>query len=241
MDTQPSASPIIEKTSSTKPTHHHRWLWWLIGVVVVLLVIIGGIGIVQVPVVSAVLGVAKPVDLGVVASEQALTSLEQKIPVKVVGNPTDFVAGGNETYTGSISVDTTTTSEEVTSFLQLFPRGNNSVFKDTQVKKVEGGVEISTMLEKYVHAPVYVRVNISKLTNKSVTLDIQSAKLGRIPVPAKYLQQAEEYIQDLVNDRIAQVDGFTIDTLQYHDGYTTFKGTYPAEVKSAAGRWIELY
>jgi hypothetical protein len=241
MDSTQRLTPTIEKSGPTKKHHRHCGWWWLLGIVVVLVLVIGWSGVVQIPVVSSALGANKPVDLGVKPNPQALTSLEQKIPVKVVGDSNQFVAGGNETYSGSIPVETTTTSEEITSFLQNFPRGNNSVFKDTQVKKVEGGVEISTKIPKYLNAPVYVRVNISKLTSKSVKLDILNAKLGRIPVPASYLTKATDYIQKLVNDRIAQVDGFTIDTLEYHDGYTTFKGTYPAEVSPATGRWIELY
>ncbi len=231
------AGPAIEK-----PTRkHHGFRNFLIVILIILLAVVIGVGtsgLYTVPVVSSVLGADKPKDLGIKASQAALTSLEQKIPVKVQGGPNGFCLGCNETYTGQIHVDTQRTSEEITSFLQLFPRGNNAILKDTQVRFIEGGMEISSKLDKPIHAPVYVKVLVARASNRSVTLSIVNAKIGFVSVPEKYTKLAQDAIQKIVNDRLAVINGYSIEKLEYHDGYSYFKGTYPATVAPAPGKWL---
>jgi len=104
---------------------------------------------------------------------------------------------------------------------------------------IEGGLEISAVSNKYIKAPAYVKVMINRISNKSLNLEIQRGKIGIFNVPEKYLEQAEDFFEDLVNNRISEVPGFSMETLEYHNGYSTFKGTFPAKVEPSPGKWID--
>ncbi len=210
-------------------------------VVVVLAFAVAALGIYDIPIVSAILGTNRPKDLGVKASPEALASLQQKMPVTVEGAPgnQNLCLTCRQTYEGQIAIEARRTSEEVTSFLQLFPREKGDILKDTQVKFIEGGMEISTKVKKYVHAPVYVKVKVQRTGSQSVSLNVEQAKIGNLMVPENYLRKGETFFQDLVNEHLAEISGYSMEKLEYHDGYSDFKGTYPAVVKPASGKWTD--
>lgn len=223
---------------------HHRLRTTLIVLAVIIVVLGVGIaetGLINIPGLSGILGMNKPKDLGIKASPEALTSLEKKMPVKVEGSASELCLACNQTYSGVVSVTANRTSEEMTSFLKLWPRQEDDILKNTQVKFIEGGLELSTKLNKYIQAPVYVKVLVERSSNKTVRLNIVSGKIGVFNVPEKYLRQANDFFQDLVNNRLADVTGFSMDRLEYHAGYSTFSGTYPAVVKPAPGKWTEAF
>lgn len=222
---------------------HHRLRAILILLIIVIVLVFGvaAIGLVQIPIISAIVGVNKPKDLGVKVSQEALNSLQNKMPVKIEGSASELCLSCNQTFSGVVSITANRTSEEITSFLQLWPRQEGDILKNTQVKFIEGGLEISTKLNKYIKAPVYVKVMVEHESNKSVRLDIVKGQVGLFSVPEKYLEQAEEFFQEVVNNRLSQISGLSIDRLEYHEGYSSFTGTYPAVVKPASGKWTEAF
>jgi len=228
----------IEKNKEIepKPKKHHRlrnFLIVLIVIIVVLVLAIGYTGIYKIPVVSSVMGADKPKNLGIKTSPEALASIEQKIPMKLADEYVNYSSGNaSQIFTGSIPVDTQTSSEEITSWLQRF-QGSDPIFSNTQVKKFEGGLEISTMLTKYLKTPIYVKVMVNRTSVKSISLDITKASLGRIPVPEKYLKQANDWFEEKINHIMAVVPGFSMDKYEIHDGYSVFKGTFPAQTKKS--------
>lgn len=200
----------------------------------------GAMGVYDVPVVSSLFGADKPKDLGIKVSDEAYASIQEKIPMKISGEKVDYVIAGQSAFTGSIDIDTKTTSEEITSWLAKH-EGTNPIFTRTQVKKFEGGLEISTMLHKYTTAPVYVKVLVTQTGPKSVTLSIQQAKLGRLNVPEKYRLKAEKYFQDKIFKIMSSIEGFSIDTYAIHEDSSTFKGTFPAIVAPSRQGWSGLF
>lgn len=245
--TEEISASLVEKTDDPidKPKKkHHRLRTTLIVLAIVMVVLVVGTaatGVVDIPGVSSILGTNKPKDLGVQASQAALISLENKMSVKVEGSAAELCLACNQEYSGVVSITANRTSEEITSFLKLWPRQEDDILKNTQVRFIEGGLEISTKLNKYIQAPVYVKVMVERTSNKTVRLNVTQGKVGVFNVPDKYIRQANDFFTDMVNNRLSDVTGFSMDKLEYHDGYSTFSGTYPAVVKPAKGKWTEVF
>ncbi|MFH1598022.1 MAG: hypothetical protein ABIB97_03040 [Patescibacteria group bacterium] len=193
----------------------------------------------KVPVISSIVGLNSQKDLGIEATEEAKDSAQQKVPWQFTAEMSEYTLTGNRTFSGKMDLDVELTSEEVTSYLGLmgFP---DEVIENVQVKMVEGGMEISSQIKEPVNLPVYFKVDIDKESAKSVSLDIQKAKVGWFSVPQKYIDQAEEFFQDTVNGRLTEVEAVSIETLEYHDGYSVFKGTVPEKVEPAYGKWLDI-
>ena len=185
------------------------------------------------------MGANKPKDLGVKVSDAAMTSLQSKIDTKVTGAAIDYNSPADQIFSGSVPVDTQNTSEEITTWLAK-RAGSDTPVSDVQVRMIEGGVELSGLLHKYVNAPAYVKVMITRTGEKSVSLQITEAKIGKFTVPQKYLTQAQDWFTKQANNRMASIPGFSMTELEYHAGHDIFKGTMPATARPAAGGWSDL-
>lgn len=242
---QPATSSTLpsESKQPTEIKKRHGFRNFVITLVIILILIAIGVsatGVYAVPGIASVFGMNKPKDLGVTYTAQDLTTLEQNIPLKITGTPVDYATTpSSQIFSGQIPVDTNRTSAELTAWINRFG-GSDTPVTDVQVKFIEGGMEISGMVDQYVHAPVYVKVMVDQTSSNSVALDIQKAKLGVITVPDKYLQQAQDWFQKRINERMADIPGYSIDKLEYHDGYSYFKGTYPAVVAPSTHGWSSL-
>jgi hypothetical protein len=231
-----------EKKGIEKPKKRHglrNFFITLLIIIIVILIGVGATGVYNIPVVSAVFGFNKPKDLGVKYTAADLSALEQKIPLTITAERVDYGGDPNQIFSGSAPVDTQNTSAEITAFLNRFALAD-SPLQNTQVKMIEGGVEVSGQLNMYVRSPAYAKIMITRTGTKSVSINVTSAKLGVFNVPEKYLQQINDWANKKVNERMAEIPGFSITQLDYHDGYDVFKGTVPAEVKSATGGWTDL-
>ncbi|MFH1367074.1 MAG: hypothetical protein ABIH38_03760 [Patescibacteria group bacterium] len=241
LENESNQTPVEQKPEKKQ---HHRLRNFLIilsVIIVALILAIGYLGIYKIPVVSSVMGADKPKNLGIKTSEEALVSIKEKIPMKITGDYMDFESTDpTQLFAGSIPVDTSTTSEEITSWLQRF-EGTDPIFSNTQVKKFEGGLEISTMLTKYLKTPIYVKVLVNQTSNKSVSLDIQKASLGRIPVPEGYLDQAGDWFEEKIAKIMAAIPGFSMEKYEIHEDSSTFKGTFPAQVKKSKQGFSALF
>ncbi|MFC1662721.1 hypothetical protein ACFL04_00965 [Patescibacteria group bacterium] len=232
----------MEEEKKEVPKKRHRLRLAIIIIVAVLLVLIIGIGatgLYSIPGISAVFGMNKPKDLGVETSAEDLASIKKKIPMKIVGDPADYASGADDLFSGTLEVDTSTNNEEITSWLQRF-EGDDPIFSDVQVKKIEGGLEISTMLNRYIKAPVYVKVMVDQVATNTIDLEIDQAKLGIFTVPENYQEQAEEFFEDKINELMNEIPGFTMKNYEIHEGVSKFKGTFPAEVSRSRQGWSAL-
>lgn len=239
--TEANESSQLTDPITPKPNSKHKGLIWTGIIILVLVIGIGATGLVSIPVISSIFSMNKPKNLGIKASPEALASIQAKMPVEITGNPADLCLACKQTYEGQIPITAQRTSEEITSFLQLYPRQEGDILKNTQVKFIEGGMEISTKLNKYTGAPIYVKVMVNRTGPKTVSLNIVNGKIGLFTVPSKYLSQANEFFTKLANNHLAEITGFSMDKLEYHAGYSDFSGTYPKTVKPAAGQWTDVF
>lgn len=232
--------PDTDKKGIEKPKKRHFWRNFLIVILIIVLglvVAVAATGLYDIPVLSSALGANKPKDLGIKVSDEAIVSLDEKLPVDYGGDLFQFTLRGERNFEGEVAVDFEATSEEFTSLINKVPQ-NNRLITDVQVNFVEGGIEMSGMLKQYVKAPVYLKLDVTKTGEKSVAINIQKAKVGVFSIPEKYIQKANESIQNLVNDRMQEVPGFSMETLEYHGGRAVFKGTYPEKVTPGEGEWF---
>ncbi len=210
----------------------------VLALIVAVVIAIAATGLYIIPGVSSVFGADKPKDLGVYPSEQALTSLESKISMQIKSERRSY-DNVSDIFIGSAAFEEKTTDEEITSFLDRF-QGSNSPFSDTQVKFIEGGMEISSMVDYKIKAPAYAKVMVSRSSENSIDLTLTEGRIGFFSVPEKYLSQAEEYFEDKINSTMAEISGFSMKTLEYHDGYSNFNGTFPEIVYSNDKGWSAL-
>ncbi len=235
-------NPEIEAATRAAQTKKHSKGWFIILIVVIVIFLglattVAALGVWEVPVISSVLGTDESVDLGVGASPEALASLEAKVPMTITS---ERVGSVDDMFSGEIAVDTRMTSEEMTSFIQRF-QGDDPVVSQVQVKFIEGGMELSGNIHEYVRAPGYAKVLVDQDGSHAITLKLIDAKLGRLSIPEQYRDDIEKFAEDLINKRMSEVEGFGMTTLEYHDGYATFVGTYPAVVKSHDRGWGALF
>lgn len=230
MDIPPVNKPPVK-------TKHRRWPWiTLIVIAVLALLVVGMTGIGHIPGVSNMFGASKPKDLGVHPTAADWTSVDEKTPLKVTGEPNVFSVFGEKKYSGTQPVDNQLTSAELTAWVQHYTTTDGDI-RDVQVKFREGGMEISAFAKRYLNAPIYVDVDVTQTGANSVAIDIKKGKVGAFTVPMKYVKTFNDYVQDVLNDHLVDIPGFTMNNLEYHDGYRVFKGTYPATVEATIGKW----
>lgn len=207
---------------------NRKWPWIVLGIVVIIIVVpmllLGS------------LGTSKPKDLGVHPTAADWTSVKAKTPLAVTGDASTFSVFGEKSYSGTVPVDNQLTSAELTAWVQHYTANDGDV-RNIQVRFHEGGMEISAFAKRYINSPIYVDVAVTRTGANSVTLDLKKARIGMVTVPSKYLAQAKDYLQDVLNDHLADIPGFSMADLEYHDGYRVFKGTYPQTVVAAPGAW----
>lgn len=210
----------------------------LIVIVIVLAIAASATGVYAVPGVSSVFGMNKPKDLGIKASPEALASLEKKIPMEIKSEQKSY-GDLSQVFVGTLPYKGKTTDEEITSFLQRF-EGNNPIFSGTQVKFIEGGMELSSMVNYQINAPAYAKVMVTRTGTQSIALDVVEGKLGIFNVPEEYLQQVEDWAEDQINTKMNEIEGFSMTSLEYHDGISDFNGSFPKTVYSNARGWSGL-
>lgn len=222
------------------PKRHgfRKFLITLLIIVILIVIAVAATGLYNIPGLSSLFNANKPKDLGVVTSPEALASIKTDVPLKITGEPTDY-SSGSDIFSGEVDVEAEFTAEEITSWLHEYQRPD-PILSDLQVRQFEGGLEISAMANQYIKAPIYVKVNVDLINPDTISLDIQKGKVGMFSVPDKYLQQIEDLLEDKVNDLISRVPGFSIETYELHDGYTKFKGTFPATVKPSPNGWADM-
>lgn len=214
-----------------------KWPWITLGSIVAIgVIVLGMTGIGHIPVVSSLFGASKPKDLGVHPTVADLSSVQAKTPLRVIGEPSAFSVFSEKKYTGSVPVDNSLTSAELTAWVQHFTKTDSDV-RDIQVKFREGGLEISAFAERYINAPIYVDADVRRTGPTSVVINIRKGKVGAFRVPDRYLESASTYFQRVLNEHLRAIPGFSMDDLQYHNGFRTLKGSYPATVEPSTGSW----
>lgn len=237
MDVQPTAP--VEKV----PTKRRRRIWpWIVLVLALLIPIgfIGWTGLWQVPVVSALFGTSKPIDLGVRSTQADLSTALRDNPMTLSGDPQTWYGMGKKRYSGSVPIDDVHSSAEVTSFINLGISGHRYA-RDMQVKFHPGGMEISAFVVPVIKAPIYADVQVARTSEKTVSVMLTKAKVGRLTVPRGYYDDIGREVSTWVNARLAEADGFSMAALEYRDNEAYLKGTLPQTVEQVSGEEYTVF
>ncbi|MFA6512185.1 MAG: hypothetical protein WCV86_03625 [Patescibacteria group bacterium] len=228
--------PTIDEGGKKKK--RRVWPWVTLGVVIVVLIVLVAVsGLYSIPLLSDLFGAGNPKDLGVTYTEQDVASAEKKLLFNLKGTSEGYSLFSNMEYEGSKDVDQTLTSSELTAFANTYIP-DNDLFSNMQLKVRDGGMEVSLHVTPYINAPVYIAGDIAKASEKGIALDLTALKVGLLPIPGNILQQVEDFAEGVINDRMQDIDGFTIETLEFTDDGIVFTGTHPKSKTLSEGDWL---
>lgn len=207
-----------------------------IAIVFVLLIgitVLAATGLVNIPVLSSLLGADKPRDLGVKADPALFTALLAKENVKITGDASDYDLAATIRYGSAQPMDATVSSEELTSMMQA-TNNEKGPLKNLQVKLLDNNeMEMSAnadlgKLGYPIKGPVYLKGTFEKGSSSSVSLNVKEGSFGLMPVPADLLAQTEDGIEQAINKQLGAMPGLRIDTLAVDDGQLHFTGAFPS-------------
>jgi len=90
---------------------------------------------------------------------------------------------------------------------------------------------IDYITSKADNKPVYATGELSRGSDNSVNINIESLTLGRIPLPQDAIDKVEYETVKVVNSIISPENGFHIEALEIRDDSLYYKGTLPAEIQ----------
>lgn len=205
----------------------------------ILVVIVGALavvgaawaGVVQVPVVSALVGMDKPADLGAATPDVAAYEAWVKKYGLVHTSPdANYTLSSHHEFAGSYALDAIIPEGVILATRTL--RGNAPGIHDVTVKFHDGSATAAAFFDAGpygypVSGPVKVDFRVTVTGPRAVTVSIDSLQFGRIGVPAEIVAKAQDALNGYLVTRLAGIDGLQVDTLAFVDGGVQFKGTLP--------------
>jgi hypothetical protein len=204
----------------------------VVGVVLGGVFLVAGSGLYPVPWLTKALKADKPRDFGLVANEQLFTDKLNEQQVKLTPPYGQYCFTCNIVYSETSPMNVSFDSNEITSYLQMT---NNSFgpLQDIQLKLGDNNSgEASAWLDltSYgydVKGPIYMAGSFQVDSPTSLSFNIETAKLGLLPVPAQYVAQAESELDKLVNSQLKKMAGLNIQNLEVSAGTLLFQGDFP--------------
>ena len=233
-----------------------KFLIILIIIVLLIVLVIGYFGFI--PGLSTLMGTNKPINLGVSTTKESLTLADKKVNISRVAMTGQAPAGKNMSYEGSHNTSFSLSSTEFSSLLQSDGWEFSEAVQNMQIKMDKAGkVEAAALvdidkLEKYLDntglvntkdfkdytdkikvfektAPIYL-AGTGEVVNNKVKLNIESAKVGRLPIPMN--SESVSYLGQLLERRINGIPGFKVDSAKVIDSQLNFKGSLPDKIKT---------
>ncbi len=206
---------------------------------VVLLVIVVGIiattaawfGVVQVPIISGLVGMDRPADLGAakpdVAAYEAFVAKHGLVHTSPDAN---YTLASKHSFSGSYALDEVIPEAVILATRTL--RGNAPSLHDVTVRFHEGSADAAAFVDLApfgypLAGPVRTGFRVAVTGPRSVQVSIDSLQFGRIGVPSDILAKAQAGVNAYLATRLAGIDGLRIDEFAFVEGGVRFKGTLP--------------
>lgn len=155
---------------------------------------------------------------------------ETGIDVKVDNNDLCFECPPLVT-SGEKPVKIIISEEDAASWIQSVNASKYGI-EDLRVDITESGLSIASMVNyQGQNLPVTATGTISKLTEKSIDISISGVQVGPLPLPADIYVNAEEWLERVANNKLADTPGLTINSLEFNDGEVIFDGTVPEKIE----------
>lgn len=212
-----------------------------------------------IPVISNLMGVSKPVDLGIKYSKNNYDSYVKKAITEIKYVKTNAEPKKSIKATGIKNIKEKFSSEEISARLN-YAQWKYLPVKNTQVKiSNEGIVEFSGNLItdrlvgfvefaawgkfakvdlvkklKYLtlvktNPPIYIKFSGKAIHNYS-TINLHQIKIGRYSVPIKELEESK-ILPLMIQNIILKINAFHIMSTKFEDGQLIFDGTVPAKME----------
>lgn len=205
--------------------------------IIIILILAAGVasatGLVQIPVLNSLLGTDKPKDLGVVADKEIFIDSLLKYSVTLEGDMSKYCLTCDLNYGNYQAMDISLNSNELSSYLTSV--NSAGPLSRIQIKLGDNGqAEMSAWvnLKQYGYnysGPVYAAGTIEKNGN-GVKINLDNAKLGLLPVPAKYLEKGTEGLQNMVDRQLRQMSNLRVDQFSINNGQLNFQGMFPTKI-----------
>lgn len=188
-------------------------------------------GVVQIPILSPMLGMDHARDLGMPQDRQAFEDFCARYGIERPSDPDNYTLASPHGWSGSVKIDGVL-SEAALGSLREF-NSANPYLSGINFRIHDGYVEIAAFAKSvpgYPFAgPVYGRFSIERTGPKSVSIDFSQLDFGHIGVPGDIVAQAQTEIDAYLNATIVKA-GITIDALDLREGGIYFKGSWPKTI-----------
>jgi hypothetical protein len=206
----------------------------VIGVLIVLFLVLTTVaasGLVNIPILTSVLGTDEAKDLGVEVDPAIFNQMIEDNGITLKSPVSEYQFTSNIQYSDPAPMDITLSSSQLSSYLQS--TNNEGPVKQIQVKLGDDNeAEMSAYvdLKEYGYdfkGPVYASGRFEKDSDSTVRMEIYEAKVGMLPIPDDSAAKGEQAFEDLINSNLAKMPGLNIETLEIQDGQLHFDGDFP--------------
>ncbi|MBP1909372.1 hypothetical protein [Methanolobus bombayensis] len=200
-------------------------------VIVAVLTVVAASGMVYIPVLTEILGTDEAVDLGIETDPLLFDNIVKEQGITLKDPVSQYQLTSNIIYSDTSPMDISLTSSDLSSYLQA--TNNEGPLKDIQVKLGDNNqAEMSAYLDLKEYGydfkgPVYAEGSIFKASDNSISIDIDSAKVGLLPLPEGSTEQGEQELENLINSHLSKMPDLKIGTLEVSDGTLNFQGDFP--------------
>lgn len=206
----------------------------IIGILImffIALTIVAATGLVNIPILTSVLGTDEAKDLGVKVDPVLFDEMVGENGITLKSPVSEYQLTSNIQYSDPAPMNITLSSSQLSSYLQA--TNNDGPIKQIQVKlgdNNEAEMSAYVNLKNYGYdfkGPVYASGRFEKASNSTVRVDLYGAKVGMLPLPAGTSDKGEQAFEDLINSNLAKMPGLNIETLEIKDGQLYFDGDFP--------------
>lgn len=216
----PSFAPPVTGAAAPAPRKKRGCLaGCLIALVVAVLLVVGGV--------FAITQLAKPADLGVAYSEADFDAVIAKVGVAWPelpegANPDDY----QRVYSGEQPLDVVLTEAELSALMSYNHNASYWPVQSMQVNLTGGNTaEVSAVVTYAGRDWPVLASGSGTISRKTLDVSIGSAEVIGISVPAEYLPYGEAFLEAMVNDRLARIEGLNIDSIEITEEGVHLVGT----------------
>jgi hypothetical protein len=206
----------------------------VIGILIVLflaLTTVAASGLVNIPILTHVLGTDEARDLGVEVDPVIFDQMIEENGITLRSPVSEYQLISNIQYSDPVPMDITLSSSQLSSYLQA--TNNEGAIKQIQIKLGDNNeAEMSAYVDLKdfgydFKGPVYASGRFEKDGDSTIRMDIYEAKVGMLPIPDGSVDKGEQAFEDLINSNLVKMPGLNIETLEIEEGQLHFDGDFP--------------
>jgi hypothetical protein len=223
----------------------------LIRLVVLLVVVVAivasaaaWLGVVQVPVVSSLVGMDKAPSLGAqTADPGAYAAIVKANGITFSSPEANYTFASKHTFSGSFAYKGTMPEGTILAIHEFGAVAPG--IRDVTIHFHDGSADAAAFMDLApygypVAGPVKTTFRVTVTSPRSVKVTIDALTFGRVGVPADIAAKAQDAVNTYLATRLATIDGLKIDGLAFVNGGVSFAGTLPQTYGAATPKAGDL-